>query len=98
MTPEPRWIQGEVAGGYDWAGVELNHRHTDFQSVALPTELPALLFFVSRLNLAKEVDIARKLDLKPCINLTLMGEMPCRDVRACCNGTIGADLGCGLPP
>ena len=24
-----------------WAGVDLNHRHTDFQSVALPTELPA---------------------------------------------------------
>ena len=23
-----------------WAGVDLNHRHTDFQSVALPTELP----------------------------------------------------------
>ena len=25
----------------EWAGVDLNHRHTDFQSVALPTELPA---------------------------------------------------------
>ena len=24
-----------------WAGLELNQRHTDFQSVALPTELPA---------------------------------------------------------
>ncbi len=23
-----------------WAGTELNHRRTDFQSVALPTELP----------------------------------------------------------
>jgi hypothetical protein len=23
-----------------WAGAELNRRHTDFQSVALPTELP----------------------------------------------------------
>ncbi len=27
--------------GLEWAGVDLNHRHTDFQSVALPTELPA---------------------------------------------------------
>jgi hypothetical protein len=25
-----------------WAGADLNRRHTDFQSVALPTELPAL--------------------------------------------------------
>lgn len=25
-----------------WAGTELNHRHTDFQSAALPTELPTL--------------------------------------------------------
>ncbi len=24
-----------------WAGADLNRRHTDFQSVALPTELPA---------------------------------------------------------
>ena len=29
-------------GKKEWAGVDLNHRHTDFQSVALPTELPAL--------------------------------------------------------
>ena len=27
---------------YEWAGADLNRRHTDFQSVALPTELPAL--------------------------------------------------------
>ena len=26
-----------------WPEVELNHRHTDFQSVALPTELSGLL-------------------------------------------------------
>ena len=26
----------------DWAEADLNRRHTDFQSVALPTELPAL--------------------------------------------------------
>ena len=26
-----------------WAGADLNRRHTDFQSVALPTELPALM-------------------------------------------------------
>ena len=25
-----------------WAGTELNRRHKDFQSFALPTELPAL--------------------------------------------------------
>ena len=25
-----------------WAGTELNRRHVDFQSTALPTELPAL--------------------------------------------------------
>src|SRR5437763_4989196 len=36
-------------------GAELNHRHTDFQSVALPTELPGLIkdlgdFLVSRLH------------------------------------------------
>jgi len=30
------------SGGKDkWAGADLNRRHTDFQSVALPTELPA---------------------------------------------------------
>ena len=27
---------------YWWPEVELNHRHTDFQSVALPTELSGL--------------------------------------------------------
>jgi hypothetical protein len=27
--------------GVQWAGADLNRRHTDFQSVALPTELPA---------------------------------------------------------
>ena len=26
---------------HDWAEADLNRRHTDFQSVALPTELPA---------------------------------------------------------
>jgi hypothetical protein len=26
---------------YEWAGADSNRRHTDFQSVALPTELPA---------------------------------------------------------
>ena len=40
-----------------WAGVDLNHRHTDFQSVALPTELPAR----KAANLAENSDIARKL-------------------------------------
>ncbi len=28
-------------GKKQWAGADLNRRHTDFQSVALPTELPA---------------------------------------------------------
>ena len=27
-----------------WAEAELNRRHVDFQSTALPTELPALKF------------------------------------------------------
>jgi hypothetical protein len=27
--------------GLQWAGADSNRRHTDFQSVALPTELPA---------------------------------------------------------
>jgi hypothetical protein len=27
---------------YEWAGAELNRRHTDFQSAALPAELPTL--------------------------------------------------------
>ncbi len=31
-----------------WAGPELNRRRTDFQSVALPPELPALKSFLSR--------------------------------------------------
>ena len=30
---------------YEWAGADLNRRHTDFQSVALPTELPARCIF-----------------------------------------------------
>ena len=30
-----------------WPEVELNHRHTDFQSVALPTELSGLFLQVS---------------------------------------------------
>ena len=32
-------------GKNQWAGVDSNRRHTDFQSVALPTELPALNHF-----------------------------------------------------
>ena len=35
---------------YKWAGVESNRRHTDFQSVALPTELPALSTFTLHSN------------------------------------------------
>ena len=33
-------VSDDEKGVSDWSGVELNHRHTDFQSVALPTELP----------------------------------------------------------
>jgi hypothetical protein len=47
-----------------WAGVDLNHRHTDFQSVALPTELPARkgqIPIIQNLNLAEKNDFARKL-------------------------------------
>ena len=32
----------EIIENYWWPEVELNHRHTDFQSVALPTELSGL--------------------------------------------------------
>jgi hypothetical protein len=34
----------------EWAGADLNRRHTDFQSVALPTELPALIHFTLHPN------------------------------------------------
>ena len=37
-----------------WSEVELNHRHTDFQSVALPTELSGL-FLQVRLNVSTGV-------------------------------------------
>ncbi len=39
------WASGggaEKTGNW-WPGVELNHRHGDFQSPALPTELPGLV-------------------------------------------------------
>ena len=34
-----------VLGGFLWTGAESNRRHTDFQSVALPTELPVFAHF-----------------------------------------------------
>ena len=40
-TKKPAIIRACQPRTYEWAGVDLNHRHTDFQSVALPTELPA---------------------------------------------------------
>jgi hypothetical protein len=39
-------------GDSEWTGPELNWRHTAFQAVALPTELPVQKF----LNLANEVE------------------------------------------
>ena len=36
-----------LAGRY-WAGAELNRRHRDFQSRALPTELPARIALVGK--------------------------------------------------
>ena len=33
--------EGVLCVSEHWAEAELNRRHTDFQSVALPTELPA---------------------------------------------------------
>ena len=50
MDPDEKW----------WLGTELNRRHTDFQSAALPTELPShsknyektvVLFAYSAVNL-----------------------------------------------
>ena len=35
----------EVLSGTGWPGTESNRRHKDFQSSALPTELPGLDFF-----------------------------------------------------
>ena len=36
-----RWARGRPNFLNEWwPGVELNHRHADFQSAALPTELP----------------------------------------------------------
>jgi hypothetical protein len=44
---------------YEWAGADLNRRHTDFQSVALPTELPArqeqILKLKRKFNLKKMI-------------------------------------------
>ena len=38
-----------VAGSWEWSGAELNCRHVDFQSTALPTELPDQLnYLISR--------------------------------------------------
>jgi hypothetical protein len=39
-----------------WPGVESNHRHEDFQSSALPTELPGHL---SKLNTLKNYQYQR---------------------------------------
>src|SRR6516164_6314084 len=37
-------LSSYFVGSFRWCpGAELNHRHTDFQSVALPTELPGRL-------------------------------------------------------
>ena len=44
-----------------WAGADLNRRHTDFQSVALPTELPALIHCTLHPNGQDDKKIKRKL-------------------------------------
>ena len=46
QTGKQGFVNTYIVMSYKWAGMELNHRHTDFQSVALPTELPALTLSV----------------------------------------------------
>ena len=41
VSKRPTMAQDAAVGGIKWCpGAELNHRHSDFQSLALPTELP----------------------------------------------------------
>ena len=49
-----------------WAGTELNRRHKDFQSFALPTELPALQNLVR-----KNIDFPQNHKLLVKINFTI---------------------------
>ena len=42
ITPQPAWPKRVQAREGWWPGTELNRRHHDFQSCALPTELPGL--------------------------------------------------------
>ncbi len=39
-NPKNSARQGFPGFNYQWSGAELNRRHVDFQSTALPTELP----------------------------------------------------------
>src|SRR5574343_1022820 len=40
MNPKEKAQLRAVGPSYWWPGAESNHRHADFQSAALPTELP----------------------------------------------------------
>src|SRR5574343_1400608 len=44
MNPKEKAQLRAVGPSYWWPGAESNHRHADFQSAALPTELPGHLF------------------------------------------------------
>jgi hypothetical protein len=55
---------GSSTGGRWWAGAELNCRHQDFQSCALPTELPARPGHESR-EPGAEIDPKRLLVKRP---------------------------------
>ena len=46
-----------------WAGAELNRRHTDFQSVALPTELPTRKSS-ERLKFSRKNSFCKKIESK----------------------------------
>src|SRR2546430_2423207 len=39
-APRPSLVGGGTRWGSQWPGAESNRRHADFQSAALPTELP----------------------------------------------------------
>ena len=54
-------------GNGEWLGAESNRRHADFQSAALPTELPSRhrLMSILRLRRAKGSSVKQKTHLRP---------------------------------